>query len=50
MYDIYVRLTTNEVLHAFTWTGNPDSGILRAAGEAIEHGLSVEDIWAEERK
>jgi hypothetical protein len=47
MYTIYIRLKTNEVLTAFTWNGNPDAGVMRAAYEALEHNFDVEDIWYE---
>lgn len=46
-FIIFVETITGEVIEAFTWCRDKNSGILRAERDAREFGIAPVRIWAE---
>lgn len=46
-YLIFVETVTGEIIRAFTWTRDPQSGVERARREAVEFGFAPLRVWAE---
>jgi hypothetical protein len=45
-YLIFVETITGEIIRAFTWTRDPQSGIDQARREAVSFGYSPLRVWA----
>lgn len=46
-YVIFVETVTGEIIRAFTWCRDEQSGIARARREAVEFGHTPVRVWAE---
>jgi len=46
-FIIFVETVTGEIIEAFTWCRDADSGIKRAERDAKDFGVVVARIWAE---
>lgn len=46
-FIIFVETSAGEIIRAFTWTRDEQSGINRAKADAIKFGLNVVRVWAE---
>lgn len=47
MLNIFIRTEGGQVIKAFAWTRDAESGIRRALREAAEFGHKAIDAWAE---
>jgi hypothetical protein len=47
-FIIFVETVTGEIIRAFTWTRDMQSGINRAMKDAKEFGFTPVRAWAEE--
>lgn len=47
-FIIFIETVTGEIIEAFTWCRDANSGIERARREAPEFGHNAVRIWAEE--
>jgi hypothetical protein len=46
-FIIYVETVTGEIIKAFTWCRDENSGISRAKKDAAEFGVTPVRVWAE---
>lgn len=46
-FVIFVETIAGEVIRAFTWTRDEQSGVARARKDAITFGVTPVRIWAE---
>lgn len=46
-FIIFVETLSGDVIKAFTWTRDANSGIRRAQYEADKFGVDVSRVWAE---
>lgn len=46
-YLIFVETITGEIIRAFTWSRDPQSGVERARQESSKFGFTPLRVWAE---